>query len=60
MMNGNALLAKQISIYKFELKLLQFFQDKLKIYLPKDILKARKSPRHLFDYVGLTRSTLKL
>lgn len=53
-------LGKQMTLVRFEQKLLQFFQEKLKIYLPTHILKTHKTPELLYEYVSMTRSMLKL
>lgn len=44
----------------FESKLTHHFQENLKIYLPKDMLKLCETPNELIEYVGQTKEVLRL
>jgi N-glycosylase/DNA lyase len=45
---------------KFEVKLVQYFQTIVRIYLPKDILTTCLTPNQLIEYVGTTPFIIKL
>jgi hypothetical protein len=44
----------------FEQKLYAHFQDSLKLFLPKDILKKSETPLELFECVSKVKDTLRL
>lgn len=53
-------LGKQTQIKLFESKLTQYFQETIKIYLPKDVLRTYETPNALISFVGYTNLILKL
>lgn len=51
---------KTIKMKEFELKLFAHFQEALKLYLPKEILKKCETPNDLIEYVSKVKEVLKL
>ena len=49
-----------MTIKVFEQKLFAHFQDSLKLYFPKDILKMCETPSDLIEYVSKIKDVLKL
>ena len=51
---------KNFDEQKYEQKIIQFFQERLKIYLPKKILQECSTPIAFIDYIGFTNYMIKL
>ena len=49
-----------MTLKAFELKLFSHFQDAVKLYFPKEILKICETPLDLIEYVSKVKETLKL
>ena len=54
------ILGKQMTAKIFEQKLYAHFQDSLKLYFPKDIMKLCETPMKLIDYVSKVKEVIRL
>jgi hypothetical protein len=54
------IVGKSMQMKVFEQKLFAHFQDSLKLFFPKDILKMCETPLDLIEYVSKVREVLRL
>ena len=54
------MLGKKMSMKDFEEKITLYYQQTVRVYLPRDVLKLCETPNQFIEYVGLMNWIMKL